>query len=251
MNLPIGLNLFTVREEANKDFIETIEKVKNIGFDYVEVSGLNKVEIGTIKRGLKIAGLPAIGYHSTYQSMEENLDDEIKKCIELGCSYFVCSWSTFRSKEEYIKAASFLNEVGKRLFGYNIELLYHGHDFDFTEFDGEHGQRILYNHTDAKYLKNEIDVYWVKYVNLDPLKNILEYKDRCPILHLKDMKDEISKEFTEIGKGIIDIKGCIEQGILAGSKYFVLEQDLCKMPPLESIAISYENLKKIIAGIDV
>lgn len=60
---------------------------------------------------------------------------------------------------------------------------------------------MLYKETDPEFVKAEIDTYWVKYAGLDSAEYIRKYAGRCPLVYLKDMKDNESRDFAEIGSG--------------------------------------------------
>jgi sugar phosphate isomerase/epimerase len=82
---------------------------------------------------------------------------------------------------------------------------------------------------------------------VDPLNYFNMYPGRFELWHVKDMKNTPDKGFTEVGTGIIPYKEYFQYQGLAGMKYFFVEQDDCEMDPLESAAISFENLDQIVA----
>jgi len=59
------------------------------------------------------------------------------------------------------------------------------------------------------------------------------------------MEDAPEKAFAEVGSGVIPWKEAFAARQNAGMRYFFVEQDVCKRPPLESIAISYKYLQSI------
>ena len=91
----------------------------------------------------------------------------------------------------------------------------------------------------------ELDLYWTSKIGKNPMELFDKYPGRFPLWHVKDMDDTPEKAFTEVGNGIIDFKSIFEKEKTAGLKYFFIEQDVCKRPPLESIEISYSNILEI------
>jgi sugar phosphate isomerase/epimerase len=120
-------------------------------------------------------------------------------------------------------------------------LCYHNHDFEFNQFDGEYLLDLLYANTDPALVQAEIDGYWVQHSGIDPVAYITKYADRTPLVHLKDMTNDGTRFFAEVGTGIVDIDGIIAAATSA--KWLIVEQDQSRSTPMESIAISIANLK--------
>lgn len=94
-------------------------------------------------------------------------------------------------------------------------------------------------------LRDELDTYWVKHGGEEPVDYIRKYKGRVPLLHLKDMADDADRSFAEIGEGILDIPAICAAAEDAGTQWLIVEQDVCKKSPIESVKLSLENLKKM------
>lgn len=245
MGIPVAVQLYTVREETNKDFIGTLEKVANIGYKGVEFAGYGDIPASTMADTLKRLGLKAAGSHVGLDLLKDHLDEVIAYNLEIGNQYILCPWAQFETKNDYVKMAKFLNETGRKCKEAGVTLGYHNHDFEFTTFDGEHGLDILYKETEPSYVVAEIDTYWVQRAGVDPIAYVKKYAGRCPLIHLKDMEAGEVKDYAEVGNGIMDIAGIVAVAEQSGVKWLIVEQDKCKKPPLESIAISMENLKKM------
>lgn len=91
----------------------------------------------------------------------------------------------------------------------------------------------------------ELDTYWVKRGGEDPVEYIRKLENRLPLLHIKDMESGEEQFFAEIGDGILDFPAIAQAAEASGTKWLVVEQDLCRRPPFESLAISYRNLKQM------
>lgn len=245
LNIPIGVQMYTLREETSKDFIGTLEKVAEIGYKGVEFAGYGGLSAAELKANLDRLGLTAISSHVSKDRLQNNLEEEIEFNLAIGSKYIVFPYIKYKDKEDYLEAAKFYNEVGQKCKEKGLEFLYHNHDFEFDLFDGEHALDILFNETDKEFMKAELDTYWVKYAGVDPIEYMGKYSGRCPLVHIKDMAGDESRAFTEIGNGIIDIKAIVEAAKEGGATWAIVEQDVCQRPPLQSIKISFENLKKL------
>ena len=104
---------------------------------------------------------------------------------------------------------------------------------------------IIYEKTDPNYFQAQIDVYWVQYAGVDPAAYIRKYPGRCPMIHLKDMEKGPAKAFAEVGNGILDLKEIFAASEEVGVQWYIVEQDTCKRPTLESVKISIDNLRKM------
>jgi len=241
----ISVQLYTLREEAGRDFIGTLEAVAKIGYQGVEFAGYGGIAAKEMRKYLNGFGLKATGSHVALDLLTNNLDEVIEYNLEIGNKFIICPWNKYESKEDYIKTAELLNEIGCKCKENGLIFGYHNHNHEFEAFDGEYGLDIIYKNTDPQLVIAEIDTYWVYYAGVNPVVYIRKYAGRCRLIHLKDMEAGESKAFAEVGSGIIDIKSIIQAGKDSGCEWFVVEQDVCKRPALESVKISFENLKKM------
>jgi sugar phosphate isomerase/epimerase len=83
----------------------------------------------------------------------------------------------------------------------------------------------------------------MKFAGLDPVEFLKSHKDRINLIHLKDMEPD-GKTFAEVGEGIIDFKPIFDAGDTGMVEWYIVEQDICKRPSLESARLSFENLKR-------
>ena len=155
MSLPVALQLYTVRDETEKDFIGTLEKVAEMGYKGVEFAGFGDIPASRMKATLDRLGLKAVGSHTGPDLLKEKLDEVIKYNLEIGNKYIICPWAPFETKDDYVNAACLFNKIGARCKDSGLQFAYHNHDFEFKVFDGEYGLEILYNGTKPE---NMVDV---------------------------------------------------------------------------------------------
>jgi sugar phosphate isomerase/epimerase len=245
MKMLISVQLYTLRDEMSKDFVGVLEKVAEMGYQGVEFAGYGNLTAPQMKDLLKKLGLKATGAHVGMDLLKDSLDAQIEYNAEIGNPYIICPWAKFENKAQYLEAAALFNKVGEKCKAKGITLCYHNHAHEFELVDGIYGLDFLFQQTDPEFLQAEIDTYWVQYAGIDPVEYIKKYKNRLPILHQKDMEAGEGKAFAEIGNGIMDIKSIYNAGLELGTKTFVVEQDVCKRPALESVKISLDNLRKM------
>lgn len=248
MSLQIAVQLYTLRNETAKDFIGTLEKVAAMGYQGVEFAGFGDIPASRMKAELDRLGLKAVGSHTGMDQLTGKLDEVIAYNLEIGNKYVICPWYKFDSREDYVNTAKALDEIGEKLRAKGLQLGYHNHDSEFVQFDGEYGMDILYNNTRPENMVAEIDTCWVFFAGVDPAAYVRKFRSRCPLVHLKDLTSRNREEFkfAEVGTGINDIKGIVEAAKDIGAEWVVVEQDSTYIPALESVRISFENVKKMI-----
>lgn len=246
--IPVGLQLYTLREETAKDFLGTLKKVAEMGYQVVEFAGYGGIPAAEMKKALDELGLKAVSSHVGLQLLESGLDEQIAYMKEIGATYLVCPWldeQLLLNKEEYTALMDKFRTFGAKAKEAGLVFCYHNHAFEFEKVDGEYILDRMYRDVDADLMKAELDLYWVTKGGLNPKEYLLSYKGRAPLVHVKDMAGDEEGFFAEVGQGVIDYKAIFEVAEEAGVQYYLVEQDHCKRPPLESVKMSIDYLKSI------
>jgi len=247
----LAIQLYTVRDAISKNLEKTFEKLAELGFTELEIYGYNGTFFGKtaidFKKVLSDNGLKVISSHhrtgitdqedgTLLKNWEKTLDD----LNRIGSKYAVCSYlpETERTLENYQKLPGILEDAGQISKQNGIQLAYHNHDFEFLKMDEQHNfYDFILEKTSSDLVKMELDLYWISKAGLDPLVYFEKYPKRFPLWHVKDMKAG-TKDFAEIGNGMIDFKRIFEAREKAGLDYWFLEQDSSDIDIFESIRIS-------------
>ncbi len=242
MPLPIGLQLYTVRDALAKDADAALAQVASIGYRYVELAGLYGKSPEQIKALLDKHGLTAISAHEPVDCLLNDLTDVIVRAKLFGYRYVTCPYLDEAQRDAgYRQLSRQLGEIASELLSAGLTLCYHNHDFEWLPAeDGHRGIDILFDGTD---LNCELDVYWAAKAGDDPLDWMQKLSGRLPILHMKDMHDTPERGFAEVGTGMIDFPAILDAAEKVGVKYLVVEQDSnWKDSPMESARVGLENL---------
>lgn len=267
---PIALQLYSVRDDVEKDFYGTLQKVKELGYDGVEFAGLFGHSAAEIKAWCEELGLTALSAHVPFVDMVAD-PALLEEYAAIGCRYVAIPYLT----EEYRPGAEKFDEViaGARMLGekanaLGMQLLYHNHDFEFVKLDGKYALDVLYDTVPANLLATELDTCWVKVGGADPAAYLRKYAGRAPVVHLKDFvgsktenmyaligidnggasADAAAFEFRPVGYGVQDFYGILNAAEEAGAKWVVVEQDMPSLErtPMECATMSVRYLKSLM-----
>lgn len=252
-NLPIALQLYTVRDQTALDYAGTVRKVAAMGYHGVEFAGRKPLPQAELKALIQELGLKVAGGHESLSNLEEDLDGLITAYQDLGSEYITLPSipGEWREATEFGPLFEKLNAIGKRCRERGITFSYHNHDFEFklkvgdkTFFDA------LYAATDPDNVKAQVDVFWVHFAGLDPAAVIQKYAGRCPLIHLKDMPKNVTEmvrpaRFAEVGEGQVDMAAVFAASEASGATWYIVEQDQCERPTLESAKLSFDNLRSL------
>lgn len=242
--IPIALQLYTVRDETAKDFIGTLRHVAGVGYAGVEFAGFGGLPAKELRTVLADLNLQVAAAHIGIDELTNDPGDVIDYQLALGNKFVVVSvMSAPADLDGWEAEASRLNEIGALLKENDLQLCYHNHAHEFVVVNGEYGLDLLYKLSDADLVQAELDLYWVKKGGQDPVHYVRKYAGREPLLHIKDMAADAEGSFTEFGTGILAWDEIFATAENAGVQWYIVEQDFCKRPCLESIEISFRNLQ--------
>ncbi|MHB9133246.1 MAG: sugar phosphate isomerase/epimerase family protein [Armatimonadota bacterium] len=243
--IPVALQLYTVRDVAGQDFIGTLKRVAKIGYAGVEFAGnYGGLSAKDLKFLLDDLNLRAAASHIGMNAFDEDIDAVIEYQLEIGSRFVVIPGMPLpETAEGWREVAARMNAIGETCKQRGLQLCFHNHAGEFARFDGAYGLDLLYQFSDPAFLQAELDLYWVKKGGEDPVAYINQYAGRVPLLHVKDMTADPEPTFAEVGTGILDWDGIFAAAPAAGTQWYIVEQDVCQRPSMESVEISFRNLQ--------
>jgi len=269
--MKIALQLYSVRDFAEKDFKSTMEKVKEMGYEGVEFAGLNGCSPEEVRDMVQFIGLEPVSAHVPIPELVNDPAGVIEAYKKIGCKYIAIPWLDEPSRpgnENWDKTKEDIAKIAVECEKQGVTLLYHNHDFEFLkdETTGEYALDQLYREIPS--LETQVDTCWVKVAGEDPAAYVRKYKGRAPLVHLKDFVLEGEKpaqlyeligvedsaaeekgafELRPLGHGLQDIPALIDAAVYAGATWVIAEQDFPSMgkTSLECAKMSMECLEKI------
>ncbi|NPV07648.1 MAG: sugar phosphate isomerase/epimerase [Anaerolineae bacterium] len=248
----VAAQLYTVREymKTPEDIAKGLQRIREMGYRAVQVSGIGPIEPRELKRLLDAEGLIMCNTHTSPDRLWNDLPAVIEEHRLWECKHVAIGSMPreYRGEgaEGYRRFAREASEVGRRLAEAGLTFSYHNHSFEFEKYDGRTGLDILFSESDPRYLLAEIDTYWVQHGGGDPMAWIRRFRGRMPVVHFKDMVIlNGAQAFAEIGEGNLNWPAILEACHDAQVEWAAVEQDVCQRDPFESLAISYRNLRQM------
>ena len=244
MDLPIGLQLYTVRDQLAADLDGTCKAVRDQGYTHAEVGPFGGRTTEQVANAARSAGMELIASHEADLMFPEKAGDAVKKCRDLGIPYAIQPFQMQdrRSADDYKMVAEKLTTLS----GDQVTCLYHNHDFEFEKVDGDRtGWEVLF---DGTRLHAEMDTCWVEVGGASAVDWLKRLESRVPLVHVKDCRDYGKRELCEVGTGRVPVPSIVAAAAATGAKYLVVEQDNNWLDgdPVKSAGVSYENLRRIV-----
>ena len=271
-NFKIALQLYSIREEMEKDMDKTLGAVKAMGYDYVEWAGFYGKSAEEIKTLLDKHGLIGLSIHQPPSVIIEQGQEAIDFLKEIGVKYCAIPYYALEDlQNNFDQIVELFTKVGKMLKENGIQMLYHNHDFEFHKIGDEYILDKLFASVPADLMNPQIDTCWVRYAGLNPVDYVRRYKDRVSIIHFKDYiclnpdgtpvceslgqeaKPKVSShadngfEFRSLGDGAQDFPALLEVAEEVDACMLVVEQDFAvDRTPMEAAQRSLDYLKRIL-----
>ncbi len=255
---PLGVQLWSVRNEMKQDVPGTLAKVKALGFDQVELAGTYGMTAEQFRQELDNAGLDAAAMHVGYNIWRDSLDKVLAEAEALGAEYVgtasIPHEAPFTVENARQTAADF-NKWGQAAKERGLQFFYHLHGFEFQpDAAGVLPFDVLLSETDPNNVVFEMDVFWATRPGQDPVALLQKYPNRWKLMHIKDMKPgtatndhsgRANADSTEVpvGQGMIDYASVLRTARDVGVEYFFIEDETSD--PLTAMPQSIDYLKTV------
>lgn len=243
----LAAQLYTLREflTTPADIAVTLKRVKAMGYDAVQLSGLGPIAPPALAEILCGEGLKAVITHVPVPRLLEDLPALIEEHHLWECPNVAIGGlpAEYRNEQGYLAFAKIATEIADKLNAAGLTFSYHNHSFEFERFGKKTGLELFYEAAGRNVLA-EIDTYWVQHGGGDPADWCARMQDRMVVVHFKDMVYADGQQaMAEVGEGNLNWPRIIDACRAAGVQWYAVEQDVCRRDPFESLAISLRNLK--------
>jgi sugar phosphate isomerase/epimerase len=266
LSLPLGLQLYSVRELLPADYGGTLRQIAALGYQEVEAAGFFGHSAKEVKLAMNQARLRCVSAHYPLAQLMPNQAEIIQFGMDLGLEYIVCS-SPLLKDESRMKSggartitdlmtlddwrwnAEQFNRIGEQVNSAGIRFGYHNHTGEFREFDGVVAYDELMRLTDPAKVTMEMDCGWVTVGGKNPADYLNRYPTRISMLHVKDFNlrgwtpGNAPPPSTEMGRGSIDYRPIFAAAKKAEIKHAFVEQEEFDIPPMEALKIDAEYMR--------
>lgn len=236
--MKIGIQLYTLREESQKDFMAVLDHVADCGYDGVEFAGYYGHSPKELREHLDRLGLICCSTHTGWEDVFGHPEETIAIHQTLGCSHVIVPWYTLSSAADVHELAKKFNQVQSIYADNGMTLGYHNHSQEFQKDNGKYWLEILAE--EAPGIELELDTFWSANGGADTRKFLLDYGSRISLIHLKDGNEN---GLQSIGEGDIDIQMILNTAKEIDAKWAIVENDDPKPDGFTDSKKSMDNLK--------
>jgi sugar phosphate isomerase/epimerase len=251
----IAAQLFTLREHCKTpaDIAATLKRVRAIGYEAVQVSGIGPIEPADLRRILDGEGLIACATHEGGDMLLDRTEQAMDKLRALGCkmtAYPYPGGVDLTVLEQVQTLARRLDEAGRKFAAAGMTLAYHNHAVEFTRLQGKTALEWILETAAPAHLQAELDTYWVQHGGADPLRWCARLQGRLPLIHLKDYTVLNGRPaYAPVGSGNLDMRAIVQTAESSGCRWFIVEQDDCYgESPFDCLAASFRYLAALASG---
>lgn len=261
LGVPLGLQLYSVREVLPKDYAGTLKEIGNLGYREVEAAGYFNHTAAEVKQAMAAANLRLVSTHHSSDDLHRQLDQIISFNKEVGVDYIICSSPGFKDPsrpkdpdrnhaftlDDWRWNADQFNEIGAKVATAGMKFGYHNHTMEFHEVDGTVPYNELMRLTDPSKVTMEMDCGWVVVGGGNPVEYLKSYPSRITMLHVKDFKQDTHPPVpAELGQGTIDYAPVFAQAAKNGNvKHVFVEQEAFDMPPMQSLKVDADYVRRL------
>jgi len=235
---PVGLQLYSLRDQFKKDVPGTFREVQSWGVKYAELAGTYGMSAEEFKRTLQQYGIEAIAGHFGYEQWRDDPEKTALEAKALGLKYAGCAWIPHQgdfTEQTCREAIAVFNKAGAAMGKHGMKFFYHVHGYEFQPSKEGTLLDTLIQGTDKKLVVYEMDIFWVVFPNQDPVKLFKKYGKRWELVHLKDMKKGTPtgslsggtdvRNDAAVGAGIMPMQDILKAAKKAGVKWYFIEDE--------------------------
>ncbi len=246
--IPVGLQLYSIRDECARDLPGMLQAVARMGYDGVEFAGYHDFSAQDMRKMLDDLGLRCCGTHIGLETM---LGDQLEKTIEynltIGNPYLIVPGMDEKyrnSLDAWRRTAALFGEIAEKVAAHGLRVGYHNHHVEFEAMDGQTPLEVFFTAAPANVLM-QLDIGNGMEGGYDVVSFLRRHAARAATVHCK----EFSRSNPEalVGEGdvpwveVFDI--CAASG---GSEWYIVEQESYAFPPLECVERCLVNMKRLL-----
>jgi sugar phosphate isomerase/epimerase len=244
----VALQLYTIREECDRDLEGTIRRVGALGYDGVELFQLHGHTVVEVRRWLDEAGLAVAGRHARLEAFEDELDALAAELATLGVARAVQSWADPEAIREPGPLLERMEAAAHAAHAVELRFGFHNHWAEVEPLDGGGNFLDRLRELPAALVWLELDLGWIWHGGGDPFAELEASAGRCPVVHVKDYARREGRNDVPVGDGIVGYDRVIPAALEAGVEWLVVEEDEIGPNPFEAVDRSLHAVRRFAAG---
>ena len=249
--VPVGLELYSVRDEMKQDLMGTVKRVAKMGYDVVEFySPYTEWSIEQAKEMRKLMDDLKIKCLSTHNGSRSFAAENVGKTMELnqilGSKQVVmASAGKVQNLDGWKKVADVLNEAGMKLKSGGMRTGFHNHATEFKPLEGTMPMEVLAKHTD-KSVVLQLDIGTCIEAGVDPVAWIEKNPGRIGSMHCKEWSSKGKGYRVLLGEGDAKWKEIFKAAeSVGGIEHYLVEQEGADIPPFETAEQCLKTFRKL------
>jgi sugar phosphate isomerase/epimerase len=247
----IGFIEGIIGKELEGDWKSVLRETVKYGYSEIEIGRFMGESAKTFLKDCSIIGIKPVAGGTVFSKDMEEVNKSLDNLNALDLKYAVVYWpwlvgGPFKLEDCKV-SVEMLNRIGEECKKHGLILCWHNHNKEFIAMEEGLPFDYIMNHTDKNLVKCELDIYWVKKGEADPVQILKKFKDRYRILHVKDMAHGAEKDFACPGSGIIDFPSVFTEASSQGIEHYFVEKDNV-VNGMECLRSSATYLKNISFG---
>jgi sugar phosphate isomerase/epimerase len=243
----VGLQLWTIRDECDRDLAGTLQRVGELGYDGVELFQLHGHEATQVRAWLDVTGLVALGRHAPLDVLETQAEQLAAELATLGTDRLALSWVDPAWLDRPRELVARIQAVALALRQHDIRFGFHNHSSELRALEDGRTFLDLLREVRAELLWLELDLGWIWQAGADPAEQLDRTVGRCPVVHLKDYASREDRDDLPIGDGVVGYDGLVPAAVAAGAEWLVVEQDEVGPDPFAAVEHSLRAVRRMLA----
>ena len=231
---PFGIQLWSVKQALTKDPLSVLKQIAANGYTKIESFegakgmfwGMKNTEF---KKVMDDLGMNIVSTHCNDTGNFKTFEQKAAAAGEIGMKYIICAFKgPQKTLDHFKKFAEEFNACGEIAKKHGLRFAYHNHDYSFIPMNGIVPQDVMMENTDKDIVDFEMDLYWTRVADIDPVAYMKRYPNRFKLVHVKDLvktNTAIGHESCIIGQGTIDYKTLLPLVAKEGVQYMYAEQE--------------------------
>jgi sugar phosphate isomerase/epimerase len=244
----IALQLYTIRDECDRDLEETIGRVAALGYDGVELFDLHGHTPKQVRGWLDEAGLAATGRHARLEVFEDELEGLAAELACLGTDRAAQSWAEPEAIREPGPLLERIEAAARSAHDAGIRFGFHNHWAEVEPLDGGRTFLDRLRELPDELVWLELDLGWIWQGGGNPLAELEASAGRCPVVHVKDYARREDRDDVPVGDGIVGYDRVIPAALEAGVEWLVVEEDDVGPRPFEAVDRSLHAVQRFAEG---